>query len=134
MFKTPTLREIEHTAPYMHDGSLKTLDEVVEFYNKGGIPNKNLDQNIKPLHLTEQEKADLVAFLKALSGEGWQHLKPPATFSAVERSASVSLDATRRSSCRHRSTGRRTTVKFLRVTVSAGWAALAWKSMARPAL
>ena len=45
VFKTPTLREIEHTAPYMHDGSLKTLDEVVEFYNKGGIPNKNLDRN-----------------------------------------------------------------------------------------
>ena len=43
VFKTPTLREIEHTAPYMHDGSLKTLEEVVEFYNKGGIPNKNLD-------------------------------------------------------------------------------------------
>ena len=41
VFKTPTLREIEHTAPYMHDGSLKTLDEVVEFYNQGGIPNKN---------------------------------------------------------------------------------------------
>jgi len=79
-FKTPTLREIEHTAPYMHDGSLKTLDEVVEFYNKGGIPNKNLDQNIKPLHLTDTEKKDLVAFLKALSGEGWQTVKAPTEF------------------------------------------------------
>jgi cytochrome c peroxidase len=80
VFKTPTLREIEHTAPYMHDGSLKTLDEVVEFYNKGGIPNKNLDQNMKALHLNEANKADLVAFLKALSGEGWQGLRAPEKF------------------------------------------------------
>ena len=80
MFKTPTLREIAHTAPYMHDGSLKTLEEVVEFYNKGGIKNKNLDENIKPLHLTDQEKSDLVAFLKALSGEGWQNVKAPESF------------------------------------------------------
>ena len=79
-FKTPTLREIEHTAPYMHDGSLKTLEEVVEFYNKGGIKNKNLDQNIKPLNLTDQEKKDLVAFMKALSGEGWQSVKAPTEF------------------------------------------------------
>jgi cytochrome c peroxidase len=76
-FKTPTLREIEHTGPYMHDGSLKTLDEVVEYYNKGGTPNRNLDQNIKKLNLSEPEKKDLVAFLKALSGEGWKQIKPP---------------------------------------------------------
>jgi cytochrome c peroxidase len=80
VFKTPTLREIEHTAPYMHDGSLQTLDDVVEFYNKGGIKNQNLDANIKPLNLTDREKRDLVAFLKALSGEGWQHAKPPEDF------------------------------------------------------
>jgi cytochrome c peroxidase len=80
VFKTPTLREIEHTAPYMHDGSLATLDEVVEFYNKGGIANKNLDPNMKALHLNDKDKADLVAFLKALSGEGWQHLKSPERF------------------------------------------------------
>src|SRR3954447_14081737 len=80
VFKTPTLREIAHTAPYMHDGSLKTLDEVVEFYDKGGIKNKNLDENIKPLHLTAQEKSDLVEFLKSLSGEGWQNVKPPESF------------------------------------------------------
>jgi len=78
VFKTPTLREIEHTAPYMHDGSLKTLEEVVEFYDKGGIPNRNLDQNIKPLHLTDQDKKDLVAFLKALSGEGWKGIQGPS--------------------------------------------------------
>ena len=80
VFKTPTLREIEHTGPYMHDGSMKTLEEVVEFYNKGGTPNKNLDPNIRMLHMNDADKQDLIAFLKALSGEGWQHLKPPSTF------------------------------------------------------
>jgi cytochrome c peroxidase len=79
-FKTPTLRDIEHTGPYMHDGSLKTLEEVVEHYNKGGIKNPHLDQRIKPLNMTDQEKKDLVAFLKALSGEGWQHIKAPKEF------------------------------------------------------
>ncbi len=77
VFKTPTLREVARTAPYMHDGSLKTLDDVVEFYNKGGIKNKNLDPNIKPLNLTDQDKKDLVAFLRALNGEGWQNLRAP---------------------------------------------------------
>jgi cytochrome c peroxidase len=50
----------------MHDGSLKALEAVVEFYDKGGIPNKNLDEKIVKLNLTSGEKADLVAFLKAL--------------------------------------------------------------------
>jgi len=77
VFKTPTLREVARTAPYMHDGSLKTLDEVVEFYNKGGIKNKNLDSNLRPLNLTDQEKKSLVEFLKALSGEGWQNVRAP---------------------------------------------------------
>lgn len=68
-FKTPTLREIANTAPYMSDGSLKTLEEVVEYYNKGCRNNKWLSAKIKPLGLTAQEKQDLVEFLKALSGE-----------------------------------------------------------------
>jgi cytochrome c peroxidase len=76
-FKTPTLREIERTYPYMHDGSLKTLEEVVEHYDKGGIKNPYLNQRIKPLHLTAEQKKDLVAFLKALSGEGWQQIQAP---------------------------------------------------------
>lgn len=76
-FKTPTLRDIEHTGPYMHDGRFKTLEEVVEHYDKGGIKNPYLDERLKPLKLSAQEKRDLVAFLKALSGEGWQHLQPP---------------------------------------------------------
>lgn len=80
-FKTPGLRDIARTAPYMHDGSIATLEEVVEYYDKGGIPNKNLDEKIKPLKLTAQDKKDLVEFLKALNGEGWQTaLKPPAKF------------------------------------------------------
>lgn len=76
-FKTPTLREIEHTGPYMHDGRFKTLDEVVEHYDRGGIRNEWLDQRMKPLKLSKADKQDLVAFLKALSGEGWQKIKPP---------------------------------------------------------
>lgn len=79
-FKTPTLREIAHTAPYMHDGSLKTLKEVVDLYDKGGIPNQNLDHRMKSLKLTDTEKQDLIAFLQALSGEGWQHVTAPEKF------------------------------------------------------
>jgi cytochrome c peroxidase len=68
-FKTPTLRHIHATAPYMHDGSVNTLMEVVEFYNKGGTPNPHLSEEIKPLNLTQQEKADLVTLLHGLTGE-----------------------------------------------------------------
>ncbi|MEX2178139.1 MAG: cytochrome c peroxidase [Gemmatimonadaceae bacterium] len=73
-FKTPTLREIASTAPYMHDGSLATLEEVVDFYDRGGTPNPHLDHRIRPLRLTADEKAALLEFLRALSGkvrEGW---------------------------------------------------------------
>lgn len=76
-FKTPSLRDIAQSAPYMHDGSLKTLEDVVEHYNKGGVKNQWLNQDVRPLELTDQEKKDLVEFLKALSGEGWQHYGPP---------------------------------------------------------
>jgi cytochrome c peroxidase len=68
-FKTPTLREIAKTAPYMSDGSLKTLEEVVDYYDRGAQPNRWLSPKIKPLGLTAEEKKDLVEFLKALSGE-----------------------------------------------------------------
>ena len=68
-FKTPTVRDIEHTAPYMHDGSLTTLEQVVEHYDKGGHPNPSLDSEIKKLSLTAQEKTDVVAFMNALTGE-----------------------------------------------------------------
>lgn len=67
-FKTPTLREVARTAPYMHDGSLATLEDVVDFYSDGGQPNPHLDRRIQRLGLTADEKAALVAFLRALSG------------------------------------------------------------------
>ncbi len=66
-FKTPTLRNIAVTAPYMHDGSIETLEEVVELYNQGGEENPLLDGGIRPLKLTEQEKADLVEFMRSLT-------------------------------------------------------------------
>jgi cytochrome c peroxidase len=65
-FKTPTLRGVALTAPYMHDGSLATLEDVVAFYNKGGGRNPHLDPALAPLGLTDDEVRDLVAFLKAL--------------------------------------------------------------------
>lgn len=67
-FKTPGLRNVAVTFPYLHDGSEKTLMDVVEFYNRGGIPNRNLDPLMQPLNLTGQEKENLVAFLEALTG------------------------------------------------------------------
>ncbi|TKS60756.1 MAG: cytochrome-c peroxidase [Nitrospira sp.] len=79
-FKTPTLREIARSAPYMHDGRFKTLEEVVNFYNKGGVKNPHQDNLIIPLELTEQEKHDLVEFLHTLNGEGWQHVMAPKAF------------------------------------------------------
>jgi cytochrome c peroxidase len=68
-FKTPTVRNVTLTAPYMHDGSQKTLEEVVEWYDKGGHPNPHLSDKIKKLNLTAQEKKDLVEYMKALTGE-----------------------------------------------------------------
>jgi cytochrome c peroxidase len=67
-FKTPTLREVARTAPYMHDGSLATLDAVVDFYSDGGRKNPRIDAEIHPLQLVVEEKQALVAFLNALSG------------------------------------------------------------------
>jgi cytochrome c peroxidase len=72
-FKTPTLRNVAVTAPYLHDGSLKTLEEVVKFYNNGGKAKDTdpdydfLSGGIRPLNLNEEQEADLVAFLKALT-------------------------------------------------------------------
>ena len=64
-FKTPTVRNVALTAPYMHDGSMATLEEVVEWYDKGGHSSKHLSSKIRPLKLTDQEQADLVEFMKA---------------------------------------------------------------------
>lgn len=68
-FKVPTLRNVEKTAPYMHDGSLQTLESVIEHYNNGGKNHENQSEFVKPLHLTEQEKVNLVSFLHALTDE-----------------------------------------------------------------
>ncbi len=68
-FKTPTIRDVVHTPPYMHDGSEDTLEKVVDFYDRGGNPNPQLDRDIVKLNLTSQDKADLVAFMKSLSGK-----------------------------------------------------------------
>jgi cytochrome c peroxidase len=68
-FKTPTVRNSALTAPYMHDGSQKTLEEVIEWYAKGGHPNPHLSDKIKKLDLTTQDKGDLVEYVKALTGE-----------------------------------------------------------------
>ena len=68
-FKTPTVRNVTLSAPYMHDGSQATLLEVVEWYAKGGHPNPHLSDKMKKLELSEQDKADLVAFMEALTGE-----------------------------------------------------------------
>ena len=68
-FKTPTLREVTRTAPYMHDGSLATLEDVVEFYSQGGRPNPDLDPEIRPRNFKPEEKRALVAFLKCLAGK-----------------------------------------------------------------
>jgi cytochrome c peroxidase len=68
-FKTPTLREIARTAPYMHDGSLETLEDVVAFYDRGGNRNPGLAPEMQPLNLTIDEKHALVSFLRSLSGD-----------------------------------------------------------------
>ena len=67
-FKTPGLRNVALTFPYLHDGSERTLREVIELYDRGGIPNPNLDPLMMPLQLTASEKEDLVAFLESLTG------------------------------------------------------------------
>ena len=89
-FNTPTLRELKYTAPYMHNGMIATLAEVVAFYNAGGGEDENLDPLMKPLGLTADEESDLVAFLEALSGDpltGPEHVwvdDIPTNYTAIE--------------------------------------------------
>jgi cytochrome c peroxidase len=79
-FKTPVLRNIDRRAPYMHDGSVPTLEAVIEHYNTGGVSRPSLSDEMKPLGLTEQEKADLLAFLRTLTSED-----PPVAFVMLPR-------------------------------------------------
>jgi len=78
-FKTPTVRDVTKHAPYMHDGSIATLREVVEHYDKGGNPNPQLDPKIEKLKLTPEEVDALVVMMEALEGEGYMD-KAPASF------------------------------------------------------
>ncbi|MEE9339218.1 MAG: cytochrome c peroxidase, partial [Methylococcaceae bacterium] len=73
-YKTPSLRNIALTAPYMHNGSISTLEGIVRFYNQGGTINENLDKLISPLHLTNSEINNLVEFLKSLTGSNVNQL------------------------------------------------------------
>jgi cytochrome c peroxidase len=73
-YKTPSLRNVALTAPYMHDGSLATLEAVIEFYDRGGIDNPEKSPLLAPLGLTDAEKAELAAFLRALTGSGAEAL------------------------------------------------------------
>ncbi|MGM0477844.1 MAG: cytochrome-c peroxidase [Bacteroidota bacterium] len=72
-FKVPTLRNVEMTAPYMHDGAMKTLDTVIDHYARGGVDHPNKDKRITPFELSEQERADLIYFLRALSDERYKN-------------------------------------------------------------
>jgi cytochrome c peroxidase len=81
LFKVPSLRNIEYTAPYMHDGSLETLEEVIEFYMSGGSSHRNKDVLIRPFYLNPQEQQDLLNFLKSLSDK---HFMTDPEFAAPE--------------------------------------------------
>jgi cytochrome c peroxidase len=70
-FKTPSLRNVAVTAPYMHDGSLATLDVVIDFYDRGAGANPNLDDQIRPLALSREERLALASFLRALTGSAY---------------------------------------------------------------
>jgi cytochrome c peroxidase len=73
-FKTPSLRNVALTAPYMHDGSISSLPEVVAFYDRGGVPHEGLDPRVEPLGLARDEVQDLVAFLESLTGSNLAEL------------------------------------------------------------
>lgn len=75
LFKVPSLRNVELTAPYMHNGSIASLEEVIEHYNRGGFDHPHKSKLIIPLNLSDNEKADLVAFLKSLTD--WQFISEP---------------------------------------------------------
>lgn len=81
-FRTPSLRNLIHSAPYMHDGSIKTLEELIEYYDRaipmnGALPASSLDPRFKPLHLTISEKQALLAFLLALRDDSWEDVAVP---------------------------------------------------------
>jgi len=76
-FRTPSLRELKYTAPYMHNGVFNTLEEVIEFYNRGGGDDPNKSPLLKPLGLSDREKKELLAFLLSLSSDQPLIIEPP---------------------------------------------------------
>ena len=82
-YRTPTLRNVAVTAPYMHDGSLATLADVIEHYAAGGVPHDGQDERIKPLSMGARERADLVAFLESLTGSNVGALAADARTAAI---------------------------------------------------
>jgi len=82
-FKTPGLRDVARTAPYMHDGSISTLAEVVAYYDEGGYPSPGLDPAIRRLGLSDGDRRDLVAFLESLDGDAIEHLIADARSAGV---------------------------------------------------
>ena len=80
-FKVPTLRNIVKTAPYMHDGRFKSLDEVLNHYNNGGNDGFNVSPNVRKLNLTEKDKQDLIAFLHTLTDlYSWEKINSEKTY------------------------------------------------------
>jgi cytochrome c peroxidase len=76
-FKVPTLRDLGRRGPFMHDGSLQTLGDVLDFYARGGIPNPHVDDRLLKFYMDEETRRDLLVFLDSLNGEGWQKIAPP---------------------------------------------------------
>jgi cytochrome c peroxidase len=91
-YKTPSLRNVALTAPYMHDGSLSTLQDVVEFYDRGGVPNETLDPRIRPLDLSPVEIGQLVAFLESLTGSDVDVLADDGFAAQARRQTRLSMD------------------------------------------
>lgn len=82
-FRTPSLRNVAITQPYMHDGSLATLRDVVDFYNNGGVPHDGQDERVRPLDLTERQIEDLIAFLDSLTGSNVDALAADARIAPI---------------------------------------------------
>ncbi len=82
-FRTPSLRNVAITAPYMHDGSLARLRDVLDFYNAGGVPHDEQDERVRPLGLTEQQIEDIIAFLETLTGSNVDALAADARLAPI---------------------------------------------------
>jgi cytochrome c peroxidase len=78
LYRTPSLRNVAITPPYMHDGSLANLEAVVDYYDGGGVSHPGLDPRVRPLNLDEGQKSDLVSFLRSLTGSNVEQLRRDA--------------------------------------------------------